>query len=194
MGRDAGLPPRLILATGNPGKLADLAALVEPLGVQGLPLPPGEAPEETGGSYVDNARIKAVAAARRTGLPALADDSGAELPALDGRPGLHTRRWAEGRGGWSEACLTLVAEVGVGASIRFVSALALAWPDGQVVTGEGTAEGTLVGPRGVSASLHPVFLPLGGVRTYAELTDDERRAQDHRRVAFEQLQAALDSA
>ncbi len=205
---------KLVVATHNPGKLREIVELLEPYGVQVIPisgygLPE---PEETGGSFRDNARIKAEAAARATGLPALADDSGLCVEALDGAPGVHTADWAEGPDGrrdWMRAMQRVEQELQArGATrpeqrrARFVATLCLAWPDGHAEFFAGEVPGTLVWPpRGDRGfGYDPMFLPDGGDRTFGEMTSEEKHGRgggpdglglSHRTRAFALLARAL---
>src|SRR6202045_2977162 len=151
---------QLVIATHNPGKLTEMRELLAPHGVEAISageLGLGE-PEETGDSFAANARIKAIAAARATQLPAFADDSGLAVDALDGAPGIFSARWA-GSGKDFGAAMTrierLLAERGATTppqrKAQFVSALCVAWPDDHLEEVEARAEGTLVWPPRGSA-------------------------------------------
>ena len=195
----------LVVATHNAGKLKELGALLAPYGLNcisagslGLP-----EPAETGRTFTDNALIKARAAAEGSGLPALADDSGLCVTALDGRPGVYTadwaeRQWFEGKPGrdWYMAMGKvegLLAELGPQAdrSCHFACVLAIAWPDGTCVAYEGRAAGTLTWPpRGTMGfGYDPVFVPLGETRTFAEHDPEEKHRISHRAAAFAKLVA-----
>lgn len=180
-------PAQLVLATGNAGKRAEWAPILAALGVEvvpaELPSPTEDAPDAAG-----NALEKAHAAARATGLPALGDDVALEVDALGGLPGTGLRRWAEALGGWQVARATLAASVGSRATYR--CALALAWPDGRVLTGEGAVAGTIARPRGAGPGLEPCFVPDGETRTLAELPPDARERLHHRARAWRALTAA----
>lgn len=189
----------LILATHNAGKLREVAALlaphglvVESAGARGLP-----EPDETETSFVGNARIKALAAARATGLPALADDSGFSAAALDGAPGVYTADWAMRPDGTRDyaAAMALVAERAAGSADRgawFSCALVLAWPDGHVEDFLGEAPGHWVWPpRGAKGfGYDPMFIPEGGAETYGEMDPAAKHADSHRARAFALLRAA----
>ena len=186
---------RLVVATHNRGKMDEMRALFAPVGVAlvsagelGLP-----EPEETETSFVGNARLKAHAAARATGEVTLADDSGLEVDALDGQPGVFTANWAEVEGGRDfghamrrthGALLERGAEEPWRA--RFRCTLVLAWPDGQDEVFEGVAEGRLVWPiRGREGhGYDPMFQPNGSELTFAEMTDAQKNAVSHRARAF----------
>lgn len=200
-------PGQLVIASHNEGKVREITALLGPYGMApvsagalGLP-----EPAETGTTFAENARIKALASATAAGLPALADDSGLEVAALGGRPGVYTadwaeRQWFEGPKGrdWYMAMGKvegMLAQIGpdVDRSAAFVCTLCLAWPDGETALFEGRAAGTLVWPpRGVLGfGYDPVFQPLGKKQTFAEIAPEEKHAISHRARAFEALVAAL---
>src|ERR1700675_4068637 len=146
---------KLVIATHNPGKLAEMRELLAPHGVEAISageLGLGE-PEETGDSFVANARIKAIAAAKAARLPAFADDSGLAVDALDGAPGIFSARWAAPTKDFNAAMARierLLQERGATTpdprGAHFVSALCVAWPDGHVEEVEARADGTLVWP------------------------------------------------
>lgn len=193
--------PRLVVATHNRGKQEEIAALLAPWGVEvvsaaelGLP-----EPEETETTFAGNARIKAHAAARATGLPALADDSGIEIDALDGAPGVHTADWAQTPQGrdfvqamtraWDE-----LEEAGAPypRTARFRCTLALAWPDGHDEIFEGKLEGECVWPmRGAQGhGYDPMFQPAGRGVTLGEMDFAEKNRISHRADAFARFTAA----
>ena len=179
------LAGRLVIATHNPGKLRELQDLLAPYGIDAvsageLDLPE---PEETGTSFRANARIKAVAAAKATGLPAFADDSGLAVDALDGAPGIHSARWAGDDKNFVRAMETIQSMLRArGANqpdqrrAQFVSALCVAWPDDHLQEFEGTVTGTLVWPPRGDAGFgyDPIFLPDGHTRTFGEMSADEK--------------------
>ena len=189
---------RVVLATRNEHKLGELRAIlaeigvdVELVGVLDYPDVPDVA--ETELSFAGNAMLKAVAVAKATGLPAIADDSGICVDALNGMPGVFSARWA-GRHGDDQANLDLLlAQVGdVPDEFRgahFVCAAALADPNGRRVVEEGRISGTLLRERRGTGGFgyDPVFLPFGAERTTAELSAAEKNAVSHRRRAFEAL-------
>ncbi|MES2712816.1 MAG: non-canonical purine NTP pyrophosphatase [Pseudomonadota bacterium] len=189
----------LILATHNAGKLREVAALlaphglsVESAGARGLP-----EPAETETSFIGNARIKALAAARATGLPALADDSGFSAAALDGAPGVFTADWAMRPDGTRDyaAAMALVAERAAGSADRgawFSCALVLAWPDGHTEDFLGEVHGSWVWPpRGAQGfGYDPMFLPEGLTETFGEMAPEAKHAISHRARAFALLRAA----
>lgn len=187
---------QLVLASHNRGKLAEIEALVAPFGIiavsaasLGLAEPAEDAPD-----FAGNARIKALAAAEASGLPALADDSGFSVAALGGAPGVHSARWAGPERDFAAAMVRVEREIGTNPDRRawFTAALALAWPDGHTETFIGRADGTAVWPpRGTNGfGYDPMFLPLGATSTYGEMAPAEKRAITHRARAFAQLRAA----
>lgn len=192
-------PGKLIAATHNKGKVAELKDLFEPLGfevVSAAELDLDE-PEETELTFEGNALIKARAAAEATGAPALSDDSGLEVTALGGMPGVHTAIWAGEPRDFYVAMEKVERELNaIGAedrSARFVSCLAVAWPDGHEETFRGEIHGTLTWPpRGeMGFGYDPVFVPDGFDMTFAELEPQQKHAMSHRAVAFAKLKEAL---
>jgi XTP/dITP diphosphohydrolase len=195
---------RLVIATHNPGKLREIAELIEPLGIAcvsaaelGLP-----EPEEIGNTFVDNADLKAREAADLSGLPALADDSGLAVDALQGLPGIFSARWAEdddGNRDFNRAMERVWREVeaagpDAGHDAHFVCALSIAWPnDGQTEAFEGKVHGTLVWPpRGDKGfGYDPMFVPAGGQQTFGEMDPADKHRISHRAMAFERLVKAL---
>ncbi len=195
--------PRLVIATHNDGKLREIRELLAPFGIEclgaaELDLPE---PEETGVTFVDNAELKARAAADLSGLPALADDSGLAVDALHGQPGIFSARWAEDEEGtrdfgramervWREVA---AAGPDAGHDAHFVCALSLAWPDGDVQSFEGKVHGTLVWPpRGDNGfGYDPMFVATGLDRTFGEIEPQAKHAISHRAEAFNLLVAAL---
>jgi XTP/dITP diphosphohydrolase len=190
-----GIGDRLLVASHNAGKIDEMRALLAPHGVavtsaaeMGL-----AEPAETEASFTGNARIKAHAAARAAGLPALADDSGLEVAALDGAPGVRTADWAEtpaGRDftmamGKVHDALTARGAAEPWAA-RFVCVLCLAWPDGRDLIWRGEAAGRLVWPlRGrLGHGFDPMFQPEGDHRTFAEMGEAEKNAVSHRAAAM----------
>jgi len=193
------LSGRLIVASHNAGKVREIGALLAPLGVEaisagalGLP-----EPEETETTFIGNARLKAEAAANASGLPALSDDSGLEVFALGGDPGVYSARWAgadKDFGAAMERVWRELTERGAkDLSARFVCALALARPGEPTQAFEGEARGVIVWPpRGEKGfGYDPIFLADGQSRTFGEMTHDEKLPLTHRARAFEQLLAAL---
>jgi XTP/dITP diphosphohydrolase len=187
---------KLVVATHNPGKLREIADLLRPhlieavsAGDLGLPEPEENAPD-----FVGNARIKAMAAANASALPALADDSGFCVAALDGAPGVHSARWAGPNKDFTHAMARVNEQMAAAAERRawFVAALCLAWPDGHTETFVGRVDGDTVWPaRGERGfGYDPMFLPRGGVLTFGEMAPTEKHAVSHRARAFAQLVAA----
>ena len=188
--------PVLVIASHNPGKVEEIAALLSEFGVEARGA--GELglaePAETGTSFAANAIIKARAAARASGEAALADDSGLEVAALSGRPGIHSARWAGRTRDFRAAMRKLHDALGEAADrrARFVCALALCWPDGHREVFEGEVRGHLVWPpRGTRGfGYDPVFVPEGWARTFGEMEPDEKRRISHRADAFRRLVGA----
>jgi XTP/dITP diphosphohydrolase len=187
---------KLVLASHNPGKLAEIEELMRPHSVSmvsaaelGLPEPVEDAPD-----FVGNARIKALAAARASGLPALSDDSGFRVAGLDGAPGVLSARWAGPGKDFSQAMARVNAELGETAERRawFVAALCLGWPDGHTDTFVGRVDGTAIWPpRGERGfGYDPMFLPGGATQTFGEMAPDAKHRLSHRARAFVQLLAA----
>lgn len=194
-------PGRLVLASHNKGKLKEIETLVAPFGLETLPasafgLPE---PEETETSFAGNALLKARFAAIGTGLPALSDDSGLEVEALGGEPGVYTANWAETPNGrdWQLAMGKVEERLkalgpDVSRKARFVCTLALVWPDGHHELFEGHVDGQVVWPpRGeMGHGYDPVFVPEGESRSFAEMAPAEKDAISHRAMAFAKLKAA----
>lgn len=202
------LEGRVVIATHNPGKLREMRELLARYGVEAtsageLKLPE---PKETGTTFAENARIKAGAAARATGLPAFSDDSGLAVEALGGQPGIHSARWAGPDKDFARAMRVIEEKLSLAGATTpdkrraaFVSALSVFWPDGHEEAFEGRVDGTLVWPpRGTAGfGYDPMFLPDGFDRTFGEMTGDEKhglppRGQglSHRARAFLALAAA----
>ncbi len=191
---------RIVVATHNDGKLGEIADLLNPYGIEtvsagqlGL-----ESPEETEESFAGNARIKAHFAARESGLPALSDDSGLEVEALGGAPGVHTADWAETPNGRDfpmamRKVQQMLEERDAPEPRRaqFVCTLCLAWPDGHDEIFEGRVAGRLVWPMRGSRGFgfDPVFLPDGETETFGEMDPARKHAMSHRARAFEKLVA-----
>ncbi len=170
----------LVVATHNKGKLREIEDLVRPFGLKvtsagalGLP-----EPEETGDTFEANAELKAVAAAKASGLPALADDSGLAVDALGGEPGIYSARWAGPDKDFARAMRLVEERLDMAGALspekrraRFVAALALAFPDGSIETWRGEVEGVLVWPpRGTQGfGYDPMFLPEGHDKTFGEM-------------------------
>ena len=186
---------RLVVANHNPGKVREIEELLRPRGFRplsaaGLGLPE---PEETGATFVENATIKALSAARAANLPALADDPGLVVPTLGGAPGIHSARWAGPERDFATAMRRVQSALAdtPDRHAHFICALALAWPDGHVETFEGRVDGTLVWPpRGKRGfGYDPMFLPESGTLTFGEMEPAAKHAISHRARAFAQLVA-----
>ena len=198
----------VVIATHNPGKLREMRELLAPYGIAtqsagelGLP-----EPEETGTTFAENARIKAVAAARASGKPAFADDSGLVVDALDGEPGIHSARWAgpdkDFRAAMNRIQTLLIerdAKTPEQRHAHFVAALCLAWPDGHVEDFEGRVDGVAVWPpRGDKGfGYDPLFRPNGFDITFGQMSPEEKhglppqgRGLSHRARAFMKLAEA----
>ena len=188
----------LVVASHNPGKVREIADLVNPLGIETVSA--GDLglaePEETGATFAENAALKALAAAKASGKPALADDSGLCVAALGGAPGLYSARWAGPDKDFAAAMAKVEKELQAkGAQApeargaHFVCALALAWPDGHVEGVEGRVDGTLVWPaRGTKGfGYDPVFRPEGERETFGEMDPGRKHAMSHRARAFAAL-------
>ena len=203
---------KIVVASHNAGKLREFADLLAPFGLDarsakefGLP-----EPEETGVTFEENALIKALAAAKATGLPALSDDSGLVVDALDGQPGVYTANWAETPDGTRDFQMAmekterLLQEAGATTpdkrTGRFVAVICLAQPDGTAEFFRGEAEGTLVWPpRGDKGfGYDPVFMPQGFAITFGEMSAEEKHgwtpgqatALSHRARAFQKFARA----
>lgn len=187
----------LLIASHNKGKLREIDDLLAPFGVElrsaadlGLP-----EPEETGLTFEANAVLKAEAATNAAGLPALSDDSGIAVAALNGAPGIYSARWAGPERDFALA-MRKVEDSLAGKDdrrARFVSVLALAWPDGHVDCFEGHVDGTLVWPpRGDRGfGYDPMFVPDGYDITFGEMDPAEKHRMSHRAVAFAKLVEAV---
>lgn len=187
---------RLLVASGNRRKAAEIAAILgggAPGRLEVLTLAdfPGlELPEETGATFLENARIKARAGAAGSGLPTLGEDSGLSVDALGGAPGVLSARYAEGDDAarWSKLLQELRGVPAGGRTARFVCAAVLALPDGREISSEGVCEGEIaLAPRGEGGfGYDPVFLLPDG-RTMAELTSEEKAAISHRGKALRSI-------
>jgi XTP/dITP diphosphohydrolase len=199
------LSGKVVLATHNKGKLVEMRELMEPYGIEvtsagELDLPE---PDETGYMFSENAAIKAHAAAKASGLPALADDSGICVHALDCAPGLFSANWAGPGKDFKPAMARVLAEMAKRGAVtaeqrraHFVSALVIAWPDGHEELFEGRVFGTIVeAPRGTGGfGYNPIFQPDGYEVTFAEMSSTVKSGKDdalsHRARAFKALAAA----
>lgn len=189
---------RLVAATHNAGKAREIAALLdgrfEVLSAAEAGVPE---PDETESTFTGNALLKARHAAQRSGLPALADDSGLSVTALDGAPGIFSARWAGPDRDFALAMRkveTRLEEIGAtDFSAWFTSALAVAWPDGPAVVVQGEVHGHVsFPPRGDRGfGYDPIFVPTGHSQTFGEMDPAQKDALSHRAVAFAKLKAAL---
>jgi XTP/dITP diphosphohydrolase len=196
----------IVVASHNKGKIAEIADLIGPFGFSAksaAELNFAE-PDETGTTFEENAAIKALASAKASGLPALSDDSGLVIDALDGNPGVYTANWAETPDGTRDFAMAMEkvhtalterdAHAAKDRGGRFVSVLCLAWPDGHTEFFRGEVEGTVVWPpRGQKGfGYDPLFQPEGYDTTFGEMSADEKHgwkpgddaALSHRARAF----------
>jgi XTP/dITP diphosphohydrolase len=183
---------RLVIASHNQGKVEELSALLAPFEIDTVPAVSLGIPEpdETGDSFEANAALKAKTAASASGLPAIADDSGLVVPALDGAPGIYSARWAGPAKDFRIAMQRVHRELADrDRSARFVAVLALAWPDGDLELFRGEVAGKLVWPpRGKHGfGYDPIFVPEGGVATFGEIDPAEKHKISHRARAFAKL-------
>ncbi|MDQ1413055.1 MAG: XTP/dITP diphosphohydrolase [Acidimicrobiaceae bacterium] len=190
---------RFVLATANPHKAVEIAEVLAGL-VELVPRPDDVADvEETGETLVDNARLKAVALVEATGLPALADDTGLEVEALGGAPGVYSARFAGEDASYADNVTKLLTALDgeKGRAARFKTVALARWPDGAEVVAEGVVNGTITeAPRGNGGfGYDPVFVPDGGDgRTFAELAEESGHAKhrlSHRGRAFTELATLL---
>jgi XTP/dITP diphosphohydrolase len=183
---------RLVIASHNPGKVEEIAALLAPFAIgvvsaAALGLPE---PEETGDSFEANAALKARVAAEASSLSALADDSGLVVPALGGAPGIYSARWAGAEKDFAAAMARVQGELGDrDRAAHFVAVLALAWPDGEIALFRGEVAGRLVWPpRGERGfGYDPMFVPAAGCLTFGEMEPSEKHRISHRARAFAKL-------
>lgn len=195
---------RIVVATGNPGKLAELDRILDGLDVELVPMTDLGLPSpiEDGDTFEANALIKARSASEATGLAALADDSGLEVDALGGAPGVHSARYAddeEPEAGDVANNRKLVRELAAvpeaARTARFVCVAALVAPDGRSWTERGTMEGRIVDePRGGAGfGYDPHFVGVGEARTNAELAPEEKDARSHRGAAFRAIRPHVEA-
>lgn len=188
--------PELLIASHNQGKVQEITELLNPFNIKVLSaktLGLSE-PEETGVTFIENAELKALKASQVANLPALADDSGLVVPALNGDPGIYSARWAGVNKDFNIA-MQLVEDGLKGKKDRsayFISALALCWPDGHCETFEGKIDGSLIWPqRGtLGFGYDSMFIPKGGFQTFGEMEPNAKHAISHRAKAFTKLTRA----
>ena len=187
---------KFVIATHNQHKLQELQRILAPLGIEAITADLSEV-EETGTTFAENAFWKAQPACRETGLPAVADDSGLEVEALDGRPGVYSARYAGENATDAQRMEKLLGELeGVPAEkrgARFVSAVCCVFPDGERIQAEGECPGPLAfAPAGEDGfGYDPVF--LCGEKTFAQMTAAEKDAVSHRGKALEKFSQALEA-
>jgi XTP/dITP diphosphohydrolase len=185
----------LVVASHNPGKVREIKALLGPHGIE--PISAGDLhllePEETGATFVANAELKARAAADTSGHPALADDSGLWVNALNGEPGIYSARWAGPSKDFRIAMARIENELrekdATDYSAKLVCALSLAMPKGEMVSFEGEVHGTLTFPArgGHGFGYDPIFIADGMNETFGEMEPHKKHAMSHRARAFEKL-------
>ncbi len=197
--------PALLVATHNQGKFEEMVALLAPFGISAVSAKDYDLPEpeETGTTFIENARIKAHAAAKATGLPALADDSGIEVGALGNAPGVYTADWAETPNGRDFIMAMTRVQQELDAikapyprHARFCCTLVLAWPDGHDEIFEGVMDGQVIWPmRGDQGhGYDPIFQPNGYDITFGEMDRWEKNKISHRADAFKKLVSLLEHA
>jgi len=183
----------LVIASHNPGKIREIGDLLRTFDVTVMSAGDLELaePEETETTFIGNAVLKAKASALGANKPALADDSGLAVTALQGAPGIYSARWAGAEKDFSVAMARVQSELGdtQDRSAHFICALALAWPDGHVETFEGRVDGSLTfPPRGEKGfGYDPIFIPDGFDITFAAMEPEKKHAMSHRADAFRQL-------
>ena len=190
---------KLVIASHNEGKVTEMAELLDPYGIEAVSASAlGLAePEETGETFADNAKIKAIEAAKASGLPSLADDSGLEVAGLGGAPGIHSARWGGAERDFGLAMARVKQELDAAGvtddRANFTCALALGLPDGSNQVFEGRVFGTIVWPpRGDRGfGYDPIFVPHGFRDTFGEMEPAQKHAMSHRARAFDKLMRAL---
>ena len=193
---------KLVVASHNVGKVREISALLAPYGVEIVSSTELNLPEpvEDGATFEENAEIKALESAKTAGLPALADDSGLVVPALDGAPGIHSARWAGKEKNFNRAMQDVIGKVGEkDKAAYFVCVLSLAWPDGHVESFEGRVYGRLAWPmRGDKGfGYDAIFEPdgqEGKAKTFAEIEPELKHEISHRAIAFRKLIEIFDEA
>ncbi len=192
---------RLVLASANPDNSAEIATILGSTGALELLPRPAQVPDvaETGETLLDNARLKAVALATATGEAAVADDTGLEVDALGGAPGVYSARYAGEEASYADNVRKLLAELAAldgptDRRARFKTVAFVTFPDGDEVWAQGTVEGTIATEQRGSGGFgyDPIFVPdEGDGRTFAQMTAAEKHAVSHRGRAFRALAAAL---
>lgn len=186
----------LVIASHNLGKIKEIAALLAPLGLHILSAADLNItePEETESTFIGNAKLKAEAVMKASGLAALADDSGLSIPALGGQPGVYSARWAGPSRDFNVAMQKVEEALQPHTDHRayFICILALALPEGDIHTFEGQVWGTLVFPprEGQGFGYDPIFQPEGYDQTFAEMEPQMKHSLSHRKRAFDQLMEA----
>lgn len=195
------IEPKLVIASHNPGKVREIGALLKPFGVDVISAAQLNLPEpiEDGETFIANAEIKALAAAKASNLPALADDSGLCVTALGGDPGVLSARWAGPGKDFAVAMEKVEAAIKASRnpdrSAHFACALTLAWPDGHSESFEGQVHGNMTWPPSGAKGFgyDPVFVPQGHDITFADMLPQQKHAMSHRAKAFQWLvQACFD--
>lgn len=190
---------KLVLATHNPGKIREFSQMSQQQDIELLPMPDDLDPEETGSTFMENALIKALAAARATNMPAVADDSGLEVDALDGRPGIRSARYVPGSDiDRRRKILEEMSDVPDGKRhAAFVCAMALCMPDGRILTKveerwHGTIDRQERGENGFGYD--PIFKLIGRDQTSAMITNEEKNTLSHRGQAWRKMLEFISSA
>lgn len=192
---------KLVIASHNPGKVREIGELLAPFQVEVVSAGELDLPEpvEDGETFIDNAKIKAIAAATASNLPALADDSGLCVHGLNNQPGVYSARWAGPTNDFGvamqkvEQALTAAEkndeQCEVDRSAHFACALTLAWPDGYTESFEGQVQGTMAWPPTGNKGFgyDPIFVPDGHSQTFAEMEPEQKHAMSHRANAFKKL-------
>lgn len=185
----------ILIASGNPGKITEITELFSPYNIKlhSITNFQAEEPEETGATFVENAKLKAEYYGKITNLPSLSDDSGISITALDGFPGIYSARFAGPNKDFNTAFQLIqqkLLEKGLDSSPAFFTcALALWWPDGHFEIFEGELHGKVVFPaQGLNGfGYNPIFVPDGHDRTIAQMTKDEKKNISHRSLAFNKM-------
>jgi XTP/dITP diphosphohydrolase len=190
---------KILIATHNASKLKEFRNALVPAGFEVVSATDVNLPDidETGETFVENALLKARAAAMATGMPALADDSGLELPALDNFPGVITARFSKATGGYEKSTRELLNRAGAEETpAQYRCVLAMVWPDKREVVTNGIVKGRLVWPMRAPSEFgfDPWFVPEGEDRAFAQMTLEEKNGFSHRGLALKELLAALKRA